>query len=81
PLPPKPPMKPILLPGSDAARTATPSPKLPSPSQDGQAEEKEPPTPSPRKEMPPAPSPRRILRTDIRERSERAQSVTEGLPP
>ncbi|XP_050991272.1 capping protein, Arp2/3 and myosin-I linker protein 2 isoform X3 [Labeo rohita] len=86
PLPPKPAMKPILLPGSEAARTATPSPKLPSPSQDGQAEvsetqpqEKEPPTPSPRKETPPAPSPRRILRTDIRERSERAQSVTEEL--
>ncbi len=101
PLPPKPAMKPILLPGSEAARTATPSPKLPStklpspklpsPSQDGQAEvsetislsqpqEKDPPTLPPRKETPPAPSPRRNLRTDIRERSERAQSVTEGLP-
>ncbi|XP_042631164.1 capping protein, Arp2/3 and myosin-I linker protein 3-like isoform X2 [Cyprinus carpio] len=92
PLPPKPAMKPILLPGSEAARTAMPSPKLPSPSQEGQAEvsetisrfqplEKEPPTPSPRKETPPAPSPRRILRTDIKERSERAQSVTEETLP
>lgn len=91
PLPPKPAMKPILLPSSEAARTATPSTKLPSPSQDGQAEvsetislsqpqEKDPPTLPPRKETPPAPSPRRNLRTDIRERSERAQSVTEGLP-
>lgn len=91
PLPPKPAMKPILLPGSEAARTATVTPKIPSPSQDGQAEvsetishsqpQEEPPTPSPRKETPPAPSPRRILSTDIRERAERAQSVTEGLPP
>uniref|UniRef100_A0A671M090 F-actin-uncapping protein RLTPR-like n=1 Tax=Sinocyclocheilus anshuiensis TaxID=1608454 RepID=A0A671M090_9TELE len=92
PLPPKPAMKPILLPGSEAAQTATPSLKLPSPSQDGQAEvsetislsqpqEKDPTTPSPRKETPPAPSPRRILRTDIRERSERAQSVTEETLP
>lgn len=91
PLPPKPTMKPILFPTSEAPRTATP--KLPSPSQDGQPEvseaisvsqpqekEKELPTPSPRKETPPAPSPRRTLSTDIRERAERAQSVTEGLP-
>uniref|UniRef100_A0A671NVH5 Capping protein regulator and myosin 1 linker 2 n=1 Tax=Sinocyclocheilus anshuiensis TaxID=1608454 RepID=A0A671NVH5_9TELE len=92
PLPPKPAMKPILLPGSEAARMATPSPKLPSPSQDGQTDiseiislsqpqEKESPTPSPRKEMTPAPSPRRILRTDIKERSERAQSITEETLP
>lgn len=87
PLPPKPLLKPILLPASETARTTTPTPKLPSPSQDEEPEtislshpqEYEPPSQSPRKEMPPAPSPRRILSTDIRERAERAQSVSEGL--
>lgn len=87
PLPPKPLLKPTLLSASETARTATPTPKLPSPSQDevpetillSHPQENDAPSPSPRKEMPPAPSPRRILSTDIRERAERAQSVSEGL--
>ncbi|KAI4877901.1 hypothetical protein NFI96_016785 [Prochilodus magdalenae] len=92
PLPPKPPLKPTLIPPGEtpvASRTVTPAPRQPSPSPDAQpapveaapstqAQPKEPPTPSPRKETPPAPSPRRVLSTDIRERAERAQSVTEA---
>ncbi|XP_052008755.1 capping protein, Arp2/3 and myosin-I linker protein 2 [Xyrauchen texanus] len=92
PLPPKPAAKPLIFPTSDSSLTATPTSKLPSPSQDGQEEvpetisipqphQKEPPTPSPRKETPPAPSPRRVLSTDVRERAERAQSVTEETLP
>ncbi|XP_030621598.1 capping protein, Arp2/3 and myosin-I linker protein 2 [Chanos chanos] len=95
PLPPKPAVKPILLPPTDspaAPRTTTPTPKKPSPSQEAppmvpesgappQPQQKEAPTPSPRKETPPAPSPRRGISTDARERSERAQSVTEETLP
>lgn len=53
-------------------------PTEPEPSQ-SQTQQREPPCPSPRKETPPAPSPRRgPSALESRERSERAQSVTEG---
>lgn len=55
-------------------------PMEPEPSQSQtQPQQREPPCPSPRKETPPAPSPRRgPSALESRERSERAQSVTEG---
>uniref|UniRef100_A0AAY4ENI1 Capping protein regulator and myosin 1 linker 2 n=1 Tax=Denticeps clupeoides TaxID=299321 RepID=A0AAY4ENI1_9TELE len=96
PLPPKPAPKPILLPATDspmAPRIFPAVPKQLTPSPEGQLTEAEPsqgpqpqqregPTPSPRKETPPAPSPRRGISTvESRERSERAQSVTEETLP
>ncbi|KAK2848133.1 hypothetical protein Q7C36_009815 [Tachysurus vachellii] len=95
PLPPKPPLKPTFItPGETpaASRTISPIPRQLSPSPDtpatlvesrtsSQAQTKEPPTPSPRKETPPAPSPRRVRSTDPQERAERAQSVTEETLP
>ncbi|KAK3570366.1 hypothetical protein QTP86_018564 [Hemibagrus guttatus] len=91
PLPPKPALKPTFIPSGEtpaASRTISPIPRQLSPSPDtpttvaesrtsSQAQTKEPPTPSPRKETPPAPSPRRVRSTDPQERAERAQSVTE----
>ncbi|KAK3547958.1 hypothetical protein QTP70_001306 [Hemibagrus guttatus] len=93
PLPPKPALKPTFIPSGEtpaASRTISPIPRQLSPSPDtpttvaesrtsSQAQTKEPPTPSPRKETPPAPSPRRVRSTDPQERAERAQSVTEGM--
>uniref|UniRef100_A0A673X9E1 Capping protein regulator and myosin 1 linker 2 n=1 Tax=Salmo trutta TaxID=8032 RepID=A0A673X9E1_SALTR len=56
-------------------------PTEPEPSQ-SQTQQREPPCPSPRKETPPAPSPRRgPSALESRERSERAQSVTEESLP
>ncbi|XP_064786090.1 capping protein, Arp2/3 and myosin-I linker protein 3-like isoform X1 [Oncorhynchus masou masou] len=58
-------------------------PTEPEPSQSQtQPQQREPPCPSPRKETPPAPSPRRgPSALESRERSERAQSVTEESLP
>ncbi|XP_035381619.1 capping protein, Arp2/3 and myosin-I linker protein 2 [Electrophorus electricus] len=92
PLPPKPALRPTLIPPGEtpgASQSITPTPRQPSPSPDSQLSaveggpplQAQPPTPSPRKDMPPAPSPRRVLSTDARERAERPQSVTEEILP
>ncbi|KAG7468656.1 hypothetical protein MATL_G00145410 [Megalops atlanticus] len=89
PLPPKPVINPPLpTPEFPAAplRTAPAPSSQPGPSpaeaEPPPLQPRDPPIPSPRKETPPAPSPRRGVNLgDSRERSERAQSVTEETIP
>nr|XP_046207834.1 capping protein, Arp2/3 and myosin-I linker protein 3-like [Oncorhynchus gorbuscha] len=90
----KPPLPAPQQPPNAAARTSPGFPRQPNkatgpetqptepePSQ-SQPQQREPPCPSPRKETPPAPSPRRgPSALESRERSERAQSVTEESLP